>query len=474
MKKPVLLCPDAGSALAETPKTTARTGKRTRSASRIIAIFRLTCSLLFEVWVRRRLSHHDGSFLLLGAAFGPPAFVLLGAAFGPPAFVLLGAALGPPAFVLPGTAQGSAYLDDIDAVMGVRVVVVDDSLVCRSTLREILEVDRDIRVVGEAGDGSQALRVIMQERPHLVTMDLKMPGTSGFEAIEEIMAKMPIPILVVTGHSRKSSAAAFEAIRRGALQLAEKPMLGSGSSARELRAQVRLLARVPVVRHVAGSRDKPLRHPTAAAVVPLPRDTVQTSAGRAPLLVGVAASAGGPGAIAALLAQIGTPFPGCIAVVQHLPKGFAGSFVEFLQSRTHLRVSLVQDSAAREAGTVLVAPDDRHLVLVDRYRLRAIDRPPVDGFRPSATVLFRSMADILGSDAAGVILSGMGNDGADGLERMRRNGALTIAQDEATAAVYGMPRAASERGAAELVLPLGQIAAALTRSRSARKQESHP
>src|SRR6266540_1036326 len=106
MKKPVLLCPDAGSALAETPKTTARTGKRTRSASRIIAIFRLTCSLLFEVWVRRRLSHHDGSFLLLGAAFGPPAFLLLGAAFGPPAFVLLGAAFGPPAFVLLGAAFG--------------------------------------------------------------------------------------------------------------------------------------------------------------------------------------------------------------------------------------------------------------------------------------------------------------------------------------------------------------------------------
>ncbi len=165
---------------------------------------------------------------------------------------------------------------------------------------------------------------------------------------------------------------------------------------------------------------------------------------------------------------------GCIAVVQHLPKGFAGSFVEFLQSRTQLRVKLVHDAAAREPGTVLVAPDDRHLVLVDRNQLRAVDRPAVGGFRPSATELFHSMADILGSDAAGVILSGMGNDGAAGLERMRRKGAFTIAQDEATAAVYGMPRAASEIGAAELVLPLGQIAAALTRSVSARKKGSPP
>ena len=363
--------------------------------------------------------------------------------------------------------------------MVIRVVVVDDSEVCRSTLREILELDRDIRVVGEASDGSRALDVIRRERPHLVTMDLQMPVASGFDAIEEIMATFPVPILVVTGHSKRSGAAAFEAIRRGALQLAEKPAPGRSSSANELRAQVRLLSKVPVVWHVAGARSKPRirksvspRAPSAAGHdAPAPAGN-RPSPAVAPLIVGVAASAGGPGAIATLLGQIATPYAGCIAVVQHLPKGFAASFVEFLKARTRLRVKLVTERAPREPGVVLVAPDDRHLVLSGKNELSAVELPRVDGFRPSATVLFRSLADIIGAAAVGVILSGMGTDGAEGLVRMRKQGSLTIAQDEATSAVYGMPRAAVEAGAAELVLPLGQIAAALLQSGPARRARS--
>jgi two-component system chemotaxis response regulator CheB len=354
----------------------------------------------------------------------------------------------------------------------IRVVVVDDSEVCRSTLREILEQDRDIRVVGEAVDGSRALEVIRRERPHLVTMDLQMPVASGFDAIEEIMAAFPVPILVVTGQSKKSGAAAFEAIRRGALQLAEKPAPGRSSSAHELRAQVRLLSKVPVVWHVAGARSKPRIRKSIGPRAPSPPAPLP-SVGSAPLIVGVAASAGGPGAIATVLAQIPATFSGCVAVVQHLPKGFAASFVEFLQSRTRLKVKLVSERAAREPGVVLVAPDDRHLVLNDRNELRAVELPRVDGFRPSATVLFRSLADMIGPGAVGVVLSGMGTDGAEGLERMRRRGSLTIAQDEATSAVYGMPRAAVEARAAELVLPLGQIAAALLQGGARRARSRY-
>jgi len=342
----------------------------------------------------------------------------------------------------------------------VRVVIVDDSAVCRSALRETLEADGDIRVVGEAADGAEVLKVITREKPHLVTMDLQMPGTSGFEAIEEIMAKLPVPILVVTGQSRGGSAAAFEAIRRGALQLAEKPPPGRSPAGTELRAQVRLLSKIPVVRHVAGSRDK--ASPRAPVFVPTARTPTPIAAAAQPPLVGVAASAGGPGAIATLLAQLPPSFGGCLAVVQHLPKGFAASFVDFLRSRTQLRVRIVTDSAAREPGTVLVAPDDRHLVVSSKNLLRAVDLPPLGGFRPSATVLFQSMADVLGPAAIGIVLSGMGTDGAEGLERMRRQGSLTIAQDEATSAVYGMPRAAAERGAASLVLPLAKIAPAIS------------
>jgi two-component system chemotaxis response regulator CheB len=352
----------------------------------------------------------------------------------------------------------------------IRVVVVDDSAVCRSALRETLEADGDIRVVAEAADGTAALHVVTREKPQLVTMDLQMPGASGFDAIEEIMAKLPVPILVVTGQSRGSSAAAFEAIRRGALQLAEKPPPGPCPAATELRAQVRLLAKVPVVRHVAGSRDKGLR---AAAVAPIARTAAQVSLASMPPLVGVAASAGGPGAIATLLGQFAASFEGCLAVVQHLPKGFAASFVDFLRTRTALRIKLVGDSAAYEPGTVFVAPDDRHLVVASKTHLRAVDSPPVGGFRPSATVLFQSMADILGPAAIGVVLSGMGTDGAEGLLRMRRQGSLTIAQDEATSAVFGMPRAAAERGAASIVLPLSKIAEAIV-SRTPSKRPNGP
>jgi len=297
-----------------------------------------------------------------------------------------------------------------------------------------------------------------------------MPGASGFDAIEEIMAKLPVPILVVTGQSRVSSAAAFEAIRRGALQLAEKPPPGPCAAAIELRAQVRLLAKVPVVRHVAGSRDKGLR---AAAVAPTTRTAAQVSLASMPPLVGIAASAGGPGAIATLLGQFAPSFEGCLAVVQHLPKGFAASFVDFLRTRTALRVKLVGDSATYEPGTVFVAPDDRHLVVGSKTHLRAVDSPSVGGFRPSATVLFQSMADILGPAGIGVVLSGMGTDGAEGLLRMRLQGSLTIAQDEATSAVFGMPRAAAERGAASIVLPLSKIAESIV-NRTPSKRPNGP
>jgi two-component system chemotaxis response regulator CheB len=341
----------------------------------------------------------------------------------------------------------------------VRVVIVDDSAVCRSALRETLEADGDIRVIGEALDGASVLKVITREKPHLVTMDLQMPGTSGFDAIEEIMAKHPVPILVVTGQSRASSAAAFEAMRRGALQLAEKPRPGTNPAARELRAQVRLLAKVPVVRHVAGSRDKLALRTTGS--LPTSRTPAHVAIGATSPFVGIVASAGGPGAIATVLSQLPSSFAGCIAVVQHLPKGFAASFVDFLRTRTRLPVKLVAESAPCEPGTVLVAPDDRHLVVASRTLLRAADLPLVGGFRPSATVLLQSIADVLGPAAIGVVLSGMGTDGADGLLAMRRRGAVTIAQDEATCAVFGMPRAAAERGGASLVLPLGKIAEAL-------------
>jgi two-component system chemotaxis response regulator CheB len=328
---------------------------------------------------------------------------------------------------------------------------VDDSFVCRAALREILEAEGDIEVVAEAADGTAALDVLAASRVDLVTMDLEMPGVGGLQVIERIMSSTPVPILVVTGRPRMDGGDwVFESLRRGALDLAEKPPGGVTKAAAALRAQVRELARVPVVRHVApprGPTTGPPSDPSGLRNVGVP--------GR---VVGIAASAGGPNAVAAVLAGLPRQFSGSVALVQHLPVGFARSFVGFLRQRTSLRIVLVDAPVAREPGTVYVAADDRHLV-ASGARFAPSDAPAVGGFRPSATTLFTSLADAFGAHAIGVVLSGMGSDGTAGLAVMRARGALTIAQDEATSRVFGMPRAAIEAGAAELSLPLSSIAA---------------
>jgi chemotaxis response regulator CheB len=218
-----------------------------------------------------------------------------------------------------------------------------------------------------------------------------------------------------------------------------KPALLDGKRQSELRAKIRQLAGVPVVRHVAG-RVAP-RPPRS---LPPLRDAALPTAP----IVGIGASAGGPSALTALLCKLPGDYPGAVAVVQHLPSGFADAFAEFLRNRIALGVSVVRARTRIERSHVYLAPDDRHLVFDDAEHLTAFDAPPIGAHRPSADALLSSLAAVCGSRAIGIVLSGIGQDGVRGLMDLRARGALTLAQDAATSAVYGMPRAAAESGAA--------------------------
>jgi two-component system, chemotaxis family, protein-glutamate methylesterase/glutaminase len=343
-----------------------------------------------------------------------------------------------------------------------RVFVIDDSPMFREMLRGIVEADGDIVVVGEAASGDAALAQVSSLQPDLVTVDIEMPGVGGLDTIAQLMTRRPVPILVLTGQpTGEGSSLAFDAIGRGALEIASKSSLGEDDG-RWLRGLIKQLGTVRVVRHPGLHRAATAR-PTTPLRAPVPR--------RCPI-VGIAASSGGPSAIVDVLGALPPDFPGCVALVQHLPNGFVAPFERFLAERLELAVAVVHARTLPRPGTLLLAADDRHLVLADDGAFVVSDAPPVTGHRPSATRLFESLARVEAGRAVGVILSGMGDDGAAGLMALKRAGAETIAQDEATSAIYGMPRAAVERGAVTQVLPLGSIAALLCRLATERSRTS--
>lgn len=335
----------------------------------------------------------------------------------------------------------------------IRVLVVDDSAIAREALTDHLEADGDLLVVATAADGEAAEAAVVEHRPHVVTMDILMPGGGGLAAIEQIMAHTPVPIVVVSARARSDQTLPFEAISRGALEVAIKPMLPADAAA--LRAAVRRVAGIPVVPHVRALREARTTRP--------PRPPVS---GHAPRVVGLAASAGGPAALDIVLGALPATLPACVAVVQHLPAGFVASFATYLRSRTPLEVVLVEPGPGVEMrpGRIVMAAGDHHLVATSAGAFMAATEPPLRGHRPSATVLFSSLARVFGDRALGVILTGIGDDGALGLGELRAQGALTIGQDEETSAVYGMPSAAVKLGAVARVLPLQEIAPAIRRA----------
>ena len=330
-------------------------------------------------------------------------------------------------------------------------MIADDSATFRGVLRRVLEAADDFEIVGEAVDGTSSVRLARTLRPDVLTLDVSMPGLDGLGALEEIMREVPTPVVVRSAAAGASPALSFRALELGALEVLAKPRGGAAelrAAAEEIRNAIRVAAGVKVLTR--------RRHPRPAAA-PAP---LAAARGHRAEVVGIAASTGGPAALVHILSALPARYPLPLLVVQHMARGFQDAFVAWLASASRQRVKLAEDREVVAPGTVYVGPDGVHLE-VSGGRIRLVDRPPVDGFRPSATALFASLARESGGRAAGLVLSGMGRDGAAGLMRLREAGGWAAAQGPASSVVYGMPREALESGAASLSLELEEIPAAL-------------
>lgn len=335
-----------------------------------------------------------------------------------------------------------------------RVLVVNDSSTVRAALRLALARYPDVNIVGEAVDGADAVRLVTATRPSVVLMDVVMPKVDGYAATRAIMERVPTPIVLVSSVvNPRDIRVAMEALRSGALAVTDGlPPPDDPSYAARVDSLVQMLRSMARV-HLGKRRRSP---PPALAPAAAPRE-----AGAAPLAVGIAASTGGPQALAALLKTVPVGAARPILLVQHMSPGFSAGFADWLASTTGHKVAIAEHGRALERGDVLVAPDDRHLGVDASLHAIVSDEPPVGLFRPSGTYLFRSLARALGKRAIGVVLTGMGDDAAEGAADLRAAGGHVIAQDEATSVIYGMPRAALARGAVDRVLPLDEIGSAI-------------
>lgn len=331
----------------------------------------------------------------------------------------------------------------------IRVLVADDSTTARDLLRAVLEQDGDIAVVAEAADGRAAIDLVIDLRPDLVVMDVHMPVMSGLQATKEIMMRAPTPIIIVSAATQRDVDLSLSATQAGALLSLPKPDSPAAPryerTARELRAMVRTMSQVKVIRHWATT-------PSSTRVAT--RRRMPDS----PALVAIAASTGGPAALRRLLMDIPLAFAAPIVIVQHIAHDFTEGFTEWLAGSCALPVAIARDGEPLLPGRVFIAPDDRHLGISADGRVSLSDIPPIAGFRPSATHLFRTAAAAFGRRLVAIVLTGMGDDGADGLVAAHDAGAFVIAQDEASSVVYGMAREAVRRGAVDMIAPLDRIA----------------
>jgi len=335
-----------------------------------------------------------------------------------------------------------------------RVLVVHGSEAERQSLVDLLDADGSLQIVGSSSDWAQSMRSATQLKPDLIMMNLDT-DRRGLEVIREIMREMPTPIVIVmrVPPERQRSLMA-EVMNAGAVAIVHAPSEGgiSSDTGRDLVSTVKNMAGVKVVRHWRGGRRSGGR--AALSSPRLPKSAPH------PALVAIGASTGGPPALRDLLSGLPESFPIPIVVVQHMADGFIGSMVEWLAPQCRLPIHVASAGSRLNSPAVHVAPSGHHLV-IRRGALDLDDTPPVSGQRPSATVLFRSVVAAYGAKAAGVLLTGMGDDGAVGLSEMRRAGAVTIAQDEESSVVFGMPGAALRLDAASYSLPPPAIAALL-------------
>jgi len=338
----------------------------------------------------------------------------------------------------------------------VRVLVVDDSALMRKLISQILERDSDIEVVGTAMDGEFGLRKIEELNPHVVTLDLEMPRMDGMETLRQITRRYRLPVIVVSAHSTEGASATFKALGLGAFDFVAKPKNAASAHMDEIAADL-----VGKIKAAAKSQVIPRPAPlwietTKIANKPAFRPRKEPSR-----IIAIGISTGGPNALQYLLSELPGDFSGSIVVVQHMPEGFTEMFARRLNECCSIDVKEAQSGDLLIAGRALICPGNRH-IKVRRMPMGNIvvlsDEDRMNGHRPSVDVLFRSVASEFGSRAVGVLMTGMGDDGASGMGLLKNAGAVTIAQSEESCTVYGMPKAAIERGYASRVVPLDTLA----------------
>lgn len=334
----------------------------------------------------------------------------------------------------------------------IKILLADDSLLVRAVLRDSLGSVDDMTIIGEAVNGADAVTMAENLRPDIIIMDILMPVMGGLEATEAIMARCPTPILILSATLEESDVKlAFTAIKKGALDVMGKPS-GVNHENHEfidrLVEKIRLLARIRVIHHI--------NRPRRRLSTPAPRPDGKRC------ILAIGASTGGPKAVMSIVKTLPADFNATVFIVQHISSGFDRGFAQWLNLECALPVRLAESGYLPKAGEIIVAPNDCQMILEGDHLLLT-DSPPVNCCKPSIDVFFTSLAETKGAEAVGVLLTGMGRDGAQGLALLRESGSATIVQDEKSSVIFGMPKAAIALNAADEILPLGEIPAAITR-----------
>lgn len=341
----------------------------------------------------------------------------------------------------------------------IRVMIVDDSAVVRQVVAGILGSSPEIEVIGTAADPIFAMEKMKREWPDVIVLDVEMPRMDGITFLKKIMMEKPTPVLICSTLTEKGAETTMQALASGAVGVAAKPRLGLKQhlqdASEDLIHMVRAASRANVKKIRAPSAPPPKL--SADAILP---QSIQAMARTTDMVVAIGTSTGGTQALEAVLASLPRVCPG-IVVVQHMPEKFTEAFARRLDGVCQIEVKEAKSGDRVMPGRALIAPGGRHMLLKRsgaQYHVEIVDGPPVSRHRPSVDVLFRSVAQCAGRNALGIIMTGMGDDGANGLLEMRQAGAATIGQDEATCVVYGMPKEAAKRGAVEKTVPLSAIA----------------
>jgi len=345
----------------------------------------------------------------------------------------------------------------------IRVLIVDDSAVIRSIIRSALATDPQIEVVGMAADGAEALTKIAQLRPDVVTLDVEMPRMNGLAVLDRAAGKVPVSFLMVSTLTQAGAQITFDALRKGAVDYITKPQSAAKAALPDFRDE--LLVKVRAAARCKGRVRRLLQEAGGSTAPTLPPNKVRG------WVVAIGISCGGPQTLYEMLPAFPSDFVP-ILITQHMPAAFTGTFARHLDQRCAMRVKEAEHNEPLADGTIYIAPGSHHLRLVRRgvQLLTALDEgPPVSGHRPSVDVMLESVARVCGARAVGVIMTGMGRDGATGLGLVRDAGGVTIAQDETTSFVYGMPKAAAQTGKVQQIVPLPRIPQAIAEALQGRR-----